>query len=156
MMTLLIDNRADWELTDEYEKLFNDTALKCLEYEGFDTNCEISLSIVNGGEMRDINKYYRGIDKETDVLSFPLLSFNDGERPELNENGEIMLGDIIISIGRAAAQAEEYGHSLTRELAFLTAHSMLHLLGYDHKEKKDEEIMFSKQREILDAMGIGR
>lgn len=155
-MTLLVDNRSDWDLTVEFEDMLNRVALKCLEYEGFSTDCEISLSIVSGEEIREINCHYRSMDKETDVLSFPLLTFEEGEKPALNENGEIMLGDIIISIGQATEQAMEYGHSIEREMAFLTAHSMLHLLGYDHMEQEEEQVMFAKQKEILELLGITR
>ena len=90
------------------------------------------------------------------VLSFPLLTFEEGEQADVNENDEIMLGDIIISIEKAISQAEEYGHGLKRELAFLTAHSMLHLMGYDHMEDDEREEMFEKQEAILNNLGITR
>ena len=89
-------------------------------------------------------------------MSFPQLTFEEGEIPEKNENGEIILGDIIISVEKAKAQAEEYGHSLEREIAFLTAHSMLHLMGYDHMTEEDEKEMFGRQRAIMENIGIGR
>lgn len=157
-MTLLIDNRTKTELKPEFEELFQKTAAQCLEFEKYENECEISLSLVEGGEMRDINRRYRGIDNETDVLSFPQISFGTGDEEcaAKNENGEVILGDIIIYLKRAEEQAQEYSHSLTRELSFLTAHSMLHLLGYDHETAEEEKIMFSKQEEILDMLGIGR
>lgn len=107
-------------------------------------------------EIHQINKQFRGIDRPTDVLSFPQLTFEEGEIMDRNENGEVVLGDIIISLERAREQAEEYGHSLKREIAFLTAHSMLHLLGYDHMEPEEEKEMFAKQKEILELAGIPR
>ena len=155
-MTVWIDNRTDWDLTPEYEKLMNEVSLKCLEYEGFDTNCEISVSFVTGEEIKAINSQFRHLDKETDVLSFPMLTFEEGESTEVNEKGEIILGDIIISVERAKEQAIEYGHSLQREMAFLTAHSMFHLLGYDHMTEDEEKEMFTKQREVLEILGIRR
>ena len=155
-MTVLIDNRTDFEITPETEKLFNDVITESLRYEEFDPQCEISLSIVNNDEIQEINKQYRNIDAPTDVLSFPLLTFEEGEQADVNENDEIMLGDIIISIEKAISQAEEYGHGLKRELAFLTAHSMLHLMGYDHMEDDEREKKYEKQEAILNNLGITR
>ena len=142
-MTLLIDNRTDFDLSDEMQTLL---ARACKE----------SLSIVSDEEIHSINRQFRNIDSPTDVLSFPQLTFEEGEEADVNENGEIVLGDIIISIDRAKEQAREYGHSLERELAFLAVHSMLHLMGYDHMEKDEEEDMFRRQKEILIRAGIPR
>ena len=155
-MTLLIDNRTNFELTDEIKETLERVCLKSLQYEEFNEDCEISLSIVTNDEIHDINKQFRNIDSPTDVLSFPQLTFEEGEEADVNENGEIVLGDIIISIDRAKEQAEEYGHSLKRELAFLSVHSMLHLMGYDHMVPDEEEDMFRRQKEILIEAGIPR
>ena len=155
-MTVLIDNRTDWVLDDVFERLFNDVVLESLKFENFDTQCEVSISIVDNSEIKNINKQFRHIDKETDVLSFPQLTFEEGEVADVNENDEIILGDIIISIEKAISQAEEYGHGLRREIAFLTAHSMLHLMGYDHMEPEERDIMFEKQEKILGNLGITR
>lgn len=155
-MTLLIDNRTNFELTDEIKETLEKVCLKSLQYEEFNEDCEISLSIVTNEEIHDINKQFRNIDSPTDVLSFPQLTFEEGEEADVNENGEIVLGDIIISIDRAKEQAEEYGHSLKRELAFLSVHSMLHLMGYDHMVPEEEEDMFRRQKEILIEAGIPR
>lgn len=155
-MTLLIDNRTDFELTDEIKEMLERVCLKSLQYEEFNEDCEVSLSIVTNDEIHDINKQFRNIDSPTDVLSFPQLTFEEGEEADVNENGEIVLGDIIISIDRAKEQAEEYGHSLKRELAFLSVHSMLHLMGYDHMVPEEEEDMFRRQKEILIEAGIPR
>ena len=155
-MTLLIDNRTNFELTDEIKETLEKVCLKSLQYEEFNEDCEVSLSIVTNEEIHDINKQFRNIDSPTDVLSFPQLTFEEGEEADVNENGEIVLGDIIISIDRAKEQAEEYGHSLKRELAFLSVHSMLHLMGYDHMVPEEEEDMFRRQKEILIEAGIPR
>ena len=155
-MTLLIDNRTNFELTDEIKETLERVCLKSLQYEEFNEDCEISLSIVTNDEIHDINKQFRNIDSPTDVLSFPQLTFEEGEEADVNENGEIVFGDIIISIDRAKEQAEEYGHSLKRELAFLSVHSMLHLMGYDHMVPEEEEDMFRRQKEILIEAGIPR
>ena len=109
-----------------------------------------NVIIVNNEYIHHLNKEYRGIDRETDVITFALeddQTFNPKER---------ILGDVYISIEKAKAQSVEYNHSLKRELCFLAVHGMLHLLGYDHMEKKDEEVMFKLQEDILDEMGIKR
>ena len=96
------------------------------------------------------------MDKATDVLSFPQIDYDVDEVVMTNEKGEIVLGDIIISVDTAKRQAEEYGHSLKREICFLTVHSMLHLLGYDHMTEEEEAEMFGKQKDILEKSGITR
>ena len=154
-MTALIDIRTE-NFPKELEQVMETIVLDSLRYEKFDENCEVSISIVDNDEIQQINKQFRNIDRPTDVLSFPMLTFTENEIIEKNENGEIVLGDIIISLERAEEQAKEYGHSLKREIAFLTAHSMLHLLGYDHMEPEEEKEMFTKQKEILEAAGIPR
>lgn len=154
-MTVLIDIRTEG-FPPELEAVMEQIAAESLRYERFLEECEISISIVDDAEIQQINRQFRGIDRPTDVLSFPQLTFAEGEKMERNENGEVMLGDIIISLERAKAQAEEYGHSLKREIAFLTAHSMLHLLGYDHMEPEEEAEMFARQKAILEIAGISR
>lgn len=155
-MTLLTDNRTDFEISGEIMEAVEKACLETLKYEEFDEDCEISLSFVTNEEIHQINRQFRNVDAPTDVLSFPQLTFEEGEEADVNENGEIVLGDIIISVERAKEQAEEYGHGLKREIAFLTVHSMLHLLGYDHMEKDEEEDMFHRQKEILEIAGIPR
>ncbi len=124
--------------------------------EGYKGDFEISVTFVDNAGIREINKTYRDIDKETDVLSFPMT--DEGEDFTLDpETGCYMLGDIVISLEKALAQADEYGHSFKREVAFLTVHSMLHLLGYDHERSEEEEReMFGKQEIVLEAMGLTR
>lgn len=155
-MTVLIDDRSQNGIPVGTEELLKRAIVKSLNYEKKTDSYEISISFVDNVEIRQINKQFRQIDKETDVLSFPQLTFEDGEVAEKNENGEIVLGDIIISIEKAEEQAGEYGHTLERELAFLTVHSMLHLLGYDHMEIEEEKEMFQKQKEILEQAGFFR
>ena len=155
-MTLLTDNRTDFEISGEIMEAVEKACLETLKYEEFDEDCEISLSFVTNEEIHQINRQFRNVDAPTDVLSFPQLTFEEGEEADVNENGEIVPGDIIISVERAKEQAEEYGHGLKREIAFLTVHSMLHLLGYDHMEKDEEEDMFRRQKEILEIAGIPR
>lgn len=126
-----------------------------LEYEGFEKTGEVSVSFVDDTEIRKLNNEFRDIDKSTDVLSFPLGE--DNEYDYNNETDAYMLGDIVISLETAARQARDYGHSLEREIGFLTVHSILHLLGYDHVEDRLEaRIMREKEEAILDKLGISR
>ena len=154
-MTVLINNDTSFDI-EEYEKLFNDVVLESINFENFESECEISISLVDNCNIQKLNKQFRNIDAPTDVLSFPMLNFEKDEKPEKNENGEIILGDIVISIDKAINQANEYGHTLRRELAFLTAHSMLHIMGYDHIDDTEREIMFAKQESILQNLDIKR
>jgi probable rRNA maturation factor len=124
--------------------------------------CELSVTLVNNEQIRELNKEYRGIDKETDVLSFPLEDEESEEMIFLPEEDEEFadylssLGDIVISIPKTIEQAEEFGHSLERELAFLLVHGFLHLLGFDHETEDEEREMFAKQDEILNALNLSR
>ena len=112
-------------------------------------NLEFNIIIVDNDYIHELNKNYRNIDRPTDVITFALEDYEDGIKLEHR-----MLGDIYISIDKAISQAEEYGHDLRRELSFLAVHGFLHLLGYDHMEKEEEEIMFSLQEEILNEANI--
>lgn len=133
---------------------------------------EISLSFVDNEEIKSINKEFRDIDKVTDVLSFPLLEFEedsdeeDEEDDEFSlegldeyinpETGDLMLGDIIISVDKAKEQAMEFGHAIEREIGFLIAHSMFHLMGYDHMNDEEEKEMFERQEKVLNLIGLRR
>ena len=126
-----------------------------LDYEGFCNHAEVSVTFVDNEGIRALNSQYRGIDAATDVLSFPLTDFEGGEQPPIDEQS-VSLGDIVISLERAREQATEFGHSYEREVAFLCVHSMLHLLGYDHVNSKQEDAdMRARQRDILEKMGLG-
>ena len=157
---LLIENEQNnHEFTAELENVIRLVCDKALSYEGFEEEAEISVTIVDNNEIREINKEHRNIDAPTDVLSFPMLEFDEDGNALIEydfDGEEIVLGDIVISMDRAIEQANAYGHSLKREIAFLTAHSMLHLLGYDHMEPEEEKEMFRKQEEILMSLGITR
>ncbi|MGI6168641.1 MAG: rRNA maturation RNase YbeY [Christensenellales bacterium] len=118
---------------------------------------EASVNIVDDPCIREANRTFRGMDRETDVLSFPMADVAAGEELEQNpDTGETVLGDIMISLPRAAAQAREYGHSLRREIGFLTAHGMLHLLGYDHETQEQEDEMFTAQERVLSRLNLDR
>ena len=139
----------------DIEKLIEDCTAAALEEEGIDDTAEVSVTFVDNEGIRALNNEHRGIDRETDVLSFPL---GDDDGYEIDpDNDAIMLGDIVISLECAAQQAEEYGHSYRREVAFLITHSLFHLLGYDHVNSEEEEkLMFGKQEKVLDKLGITR
>ncbi len=118
---------------------------------------EVTVTLTDGETIRQINNEHRGIDSETDVLSFPLWDVRLGEEPFENpDTGCIMLGDIIISLPRLKEQAEEYGHSEKREAAYLLIHGMLHLLGYDHMEDNEKQEMRAKEEELLSELKITR
>lgn len=141
-------NETDEQIDLEEEKKIIDFALK---HEHL-TNVTFDVIFVDSQKIRELNRDYRNIDRETDVISFAL---EDGEGNILFEFGRL-LGDIYICVPKMKAQAAEYGHSLNREMGFLTVHGLLHLLGYDHMTKEEEKIMFAKQEEILNAYGLKR
>lgn len=135
--------------------LIRHTILETLDYEGMENDAEVSVTFVDDEGIRALNKKFRNMDKPTDVLSFPLLDYEgESEEPffdELCHN----LGDIVISLERAMAQANEFGHSFEREVAFLTAHSMLHLLGYNHElSDEDDADMRKRQNDIMERLGL--
>ncbi len=160
--------RLNWEnmqnkidISDDIIKKLTLSLEKTLDYEEFCDDAEISLSFVDNEAIKELNKETRNKDAVTDVLSFPLLEQDeDGTLIIYDEDiadDYILLGDIVISAERAVEQAEEYGHSLVREICFLAVHSALHLLGYDHERSPEEEkLQFDKQEEILSSLGITR
>lgn len=126
-----------------------------LTFENFSEPAEISVSFVDDDRIHELNKEYRNVDSSTDVLSFPLGE--NGKYDHDNDTGAALLGDIVISVPTAVRQAEEYGHSLQREIGFLTVHSMLHLLGYDHVNGGIEEVhMREKEEHVLTQLGLKR
>lgn len=146
-MRYYIDNRqSEYEITEEIEKLLEAVIDEALKVEGLTKNYEVSISFVNNSEIRELNREYRGVDKETDVLSFPMEDEFEISTP--------LLGDIIISMEKAEEQSIEYGHTLEREVAYLTAHSMFHLMGYDHMTEDEKEIMRGKEKQVMKSLGI--
>lgn len=149
-----ITNEQQLPLPENIEQLIKDCTKVALDEEGITDDAEVSVTFTNNENIRVLNKEYRDIDRETDVLSFPL---GDENGFEVNpDNDAILLGDIVISVEKAVAQSEEYGHSFRREVAFLLTHSLFHLLGYDHMTPEEEKEMFSKQEKVLDKLGITR
>lgn len=160
MIRLLTENaQAKEEITAEIEEAVESCVKAALEYENCDFDAEISLTYVDDEQIRELNNSERGIDKATDVLSFPMCNFDENGDiidADYDFDGDvILLGDIVISAERARAQAESYGHSFLREIAFLTVHSMLHLLGYDHElSEEDDADMRKRQNDIMERMGL--
>ena len=156
-MSLLIDivdetGSVSEEMLKEVENLLQFAA----EREGVQDQAEVSVTIVSNDDIHQINKEYRGKDAPTDVISFALEEEGEGEIEIVGAEMPPVLGDIIISADRTREQAEEYNHSFKRELGFLAVHGFLHLLGYDHMTKEEEEEMFTKQKDLLDAYGLKR
>lgn len=143
-----LDFNSLYEEYNNYESIYSEIIIKTLKYLKLSFDPIVSVSLVNDETIHQINNDYRHIDRVTDVISF---AFNDGEDREALYHSEAMvvLGDIYICVDQAKRQAEEYGHSLEREMRFLFVHGLLHLLGYDHMKKEDEEVMFPLQEEIL-------
>ena len=133
------------------EQLLKDVLMFALTKEKID-NASFDVIFVDNKYIHELNKNYRGIDRETDVITFAL----EDDNSIVNGSSERMLGDIYISLDKAHLQAEEYGHSFKRELAFLAVHGLYHLLGYDHMTKEEEKVMFQKQEEVLEEFNITR
>lgn len=165
-MTINIEYETEKKLELPYEEIIREIVEAALDYEDCPYEAEVSVVLTDDEEIQKINKEFRQIDSATDVLSFPMGDFetpSDFERLEecsedyFNpETGELLLGDIVISVDKVIEQARKYGHSEKRELAFLVAHSMLHLCGYDHMEEEERKVMEQKQEEILNLKGYMR
>ena len=139
-------------LTPALRALVKRAVNKALEYEEFTRLAEVSVTAVDGDEIKRLNAEWRNNDSVTDVLSFP--SLDDSDEIVAFDDEAIVLGDIVLCMDKCFAQAEEFGHSIEREVAYLTAHSTLHLLGYDHMEEDEEKEMVSKQGEIVALLGL--
>ena len=165
-MTIEIEHNCPADFLPDDQTIIENVIHTALDYEKCPYEVQVFVLLTDDEEIRQMNRDHRGIDRPTDVLSFPMAEypvpgdFSDVEDREPDAfhpaTGELMLGDIIISMDRMAAQAEEYGHSRIRELAFLTAHSMLHLMGYDHMEDEERQVMERRQEEILAICGYSR
>ena len=158
-MTISIEYEAEKKLELPYETIIKDVVEASLDYEKCPYEAEVNVILTDNETIREINRDHRQIDSATDVLSFPMVDYeapSDFDHVEDPETGELMLGDIVISVEKVEEQAEKYGHSQTRELAFLVAHSMLHLCGYDHMEEEERLLMEERQRAILETRGYTR
>ncbi len=152
LTTYITDEQEAYEVRVAMKAIVRKSIFNTLVYEGFDSDAEVSVTFVDNDRIKELNASYRNKDAVTDVLSFPLYD----DFSEIIDNGcAVPLGDIVISLERAARQGYDIGHSIYHEVAFLCVHSTLHLLGYDHEtSKEDEEEMFEKQREIMEIIGF--
>lgn len=165
-MSFFLEEEVEVDFDFDYRQIAEKVINYCIEREKFPYEAEINLTLTDNEGIHIINKEYRDIDRATDVLSFPMLSYEtpgdfsflmDENDDDFNpDTGEAILGDIIISVDKVREQAKEYGHSELREFAFLITHSMLHLFGYDHMEPEEAKVMEDKQRQILDELSITR
>ena len=152
-----VNYNAISELPNE-EKLIKEVVSRVLEEEKVLPEVDVYITLTNNEEIHKINKEYRDVDRPTDVLSFPMYERDEiaGLKNDTNDEIEKILGDIIVSIEKVREQAEEYGHSFERELAYLVTHGMLHLLGYDHMIEEEKAVMRKREEEILEALNITR
>lgn len=164
-MTLNLEKEYEGSLEFDCKDIAEKVAEAALTYENCPYEAEINLLLTTDEEIQQMNLQFRNIDRATDVLSFPMLEYEQPGDFSLAEeedscfnpdSGELELGDIVISVPRMKAQAKEYGHMELREYAFLIAHSMLHLMGYDHMTEEEAKVMEKKQEEILESLGITR
>ncbi len=164
-MSIYIENKYQGTIEVDYQAIITSVINASVDFVQCPFPCEVNVTITDDEEIRQLNKNFREIDRSTDVLSFPLLTYTKpGDFSSLvkdytsfhPETGELLLGDIVISYDKVISQAKEYNHSQKRELAFLTAHSMLHLFGFDHIEKEERKVMETKQDTILQNLGITR
>lgn len=165
---IFIDNRQNKiEITEKIEKSMKEIIEYALQAEGVSLPCEVSIVFVDNDEIRQINRENRNIDNPTDVLSFPMLDYGEGkvfkdvysncEFDDVDlDDGNLVLGDIVISLERAKEQSVEFNHTFEREVLYLTIHSVLHLLGYDHMKEEEKVIMRKREEEILGEFKITR
>lgn len=164
-MTISTEVEYQGQISLDIDTILSDIINASLDYEGCPFECELSVLITDDEAIQELNSQFRDIDRSTDVLSFPMIDYAaPGDFSGLEEDetlfdpdtGELVLGDIVISMDHVKAQAELYGHSEKRELAFLVAHSMLHLMGYDHMDDTEREDMERRQEAILTGAGYTR
>lgn len=154
-MDILELNYLDIDENNSYKEIIKKVLQKCFEIEKLENkNLYVNVVLTNTKNIKSINKEHRGIDKETDVLSFPM--FEKDEIASLDNTNEDILGDMVISIERVEEQAKEYGHSFERELAYMVVHSFYHLLGYDHMTEEDKKEMREKEENVLEILEIRR
>ncbi len=158
MKICFLNNQDKFPVGFSLKRLIKKAAKASIRFMDFPTNVEISVMLTDNEGIRALNAEHREIDRATDVLSFPMFDYDeDGNMIDDGDGGNrLCLGDIVISLERAAEQANEFGHSFQREVGFLTVHSMLHLFGYDHMTPEEETEMFGFQKEILDSIRLTR
>ncbi len=144
---------------EEACKLLNEVVAATLEYEKVDIPCYVSITVVEEDEIKEINNEHRGIDSVTDVLSFPVVNLIDGSFDDNAGDyyeGRLILGDVVLCAKRAREQSKEFGHSYQRELGYLTCHSILHLIGYDHEIDEERDVMRQKEEAVMEILNLRR
>ncbi len=159
VVTDIVNEQDKLEITEEIEEIISKVVLATLDSEDFEEDCYVAVTITDNENIRMINNEQRAIDSATDVLSFPVLEFEDGQM--LAGVGDyfedkLILGDIVLSAERAKEQSIEFGHSFEREVGYLVCHSVLHLLGYDHENEDEREVMRVKEEETLEKLSLKR
>ena len=153
------DARGGASLSVKLVELLTETVDQTLKYENIDKDCYVSITIVEADEIKELNAEHLGIDSVTDVLSFPVVNLIDGSECISTGDyyeGRLILGDVILCADRAKEQAEEFGHSIEREFGYLTCHSILHLIGYDHEVEKEREVMRQKEEAVMELLSLKR
>lgn len=155
----IVNEQDKINFTSEYEKITEDVIKAALKYEGVKEDCYVFVTLTDNENIREINNEQRGIDSATDVLSFPVLEFENGQMlagvGDYYED-KLILGDVVLSLERTEEQRIEFNHSFEREMGYLICHSMLHLLGYDHETDDERAVMRTKEEEILETIGLTR
>ena len=155
VMIYFENGQSEMAVTYKLKMLLRRAVEETLRYENYQNDVEVSITLTDNAGIHELNQRFRGVDAPTDVLSFPLIDYEDDCGEPLIDEIANSLGDLVLNLQRAKAQAEEFGHSFEREAAFLTVHSMLHLLGYDHElSEGDDADMRRRQREIMGRMGL--
>ena len=155
VMIYFENGQSEMAVTYKLKMLLRRAVEETLRYENYQNDVEVSITLTDNAGIHELNQRFRGVDAPTDVLSFPLIDYEDDCGEPLIDEIANSLGDIVLNLQRAKAQAEEFGHSFEREAAFLTVHSMLHLLGYDHElSEGDDADMRRRHREIMGRMGL--
>ena len=157
-MTVIIDYETDIKLDLPYEELINKVVAQSVETENCPYEVCVNVLLTDNESIHQLNRDYRGVDRVTDVLSFPLIEdLNDLQAADEEEETEpVALGDVVICLPRAEEQAREYGHSREREIVYLYVHSVLHLLGYDHMEEEDKQEMRAREEEVMQEVDLQR
>lgn len=159
VVTDIVNEQDKIEITEKTEELISSVILKTLDCEDFEHDCYVAVTLTDNENIRIINNEQRSIDSATDVLSFPVLEYEDGEIiagvGDYYED-KLILGDIVLSVERAIEQSEEFGHSVEREIGYLVCHSVLHLLGYDHENEEEREVMRKKEENTLERLSLTR
>jgi len=159
-MEIIFENQQDIiELCDEHLTIIENVVTKTLELEQFSADTIVSVTAVDNKEIHSLNKEFRGVDRPTDVLSFPVVEFENGKMIENSGDyfeDKLILGDIIFSAEKLKEQSIEYGHSFERELGFLVCHSTLHLLGYDHETEDERQVMRQEEEKTLELLNLTR